>query len=259
MRLLLANDDGIGAPGLLALEAELGVLGCSTTVAPQVEQSAKSHALTLYKPLRLSPAGKGRWAVSGTPADCVYMGLNHILADNPPDLVVAGINDWANLGDDVFYSGTVAAAREAALHGFSAMAVSIHREGRSRDLNWQTAAAVARSLVLRLYEKKLPDGCFLNVNVPNIPLAQLRGIRTTRLGRRIYKRNVDVRLDPRGREYYWIGGPFMEFADIEGSDGAAVQQDFASVTPMQIDCTAYDVRDWTQGAFDGVDVQSGGG
>ncbi len=231
MRLLLSNDDGIAADGLAALAAALAPLGSVYVVAPEHEQSAKSHALTLREPLRVRSVGNNRWAVSGTPADCVYVALHHLLAE-PPDIVVSGINHGANLGNDVHYSGTVAAAREACLHGRQAISVSLRRADAAGLPNWDTAAHVAARVVDAVSRHPLAALVHLNVNVPDIPLSDLRGIRATSLGERRYQPLVDARQDPRGVTYLWIGGPHIEFNGDPSSDGRAVDQGWASATPL---------------------------
>lgn len=236
---MLSNDDGVDAPGLRALEQGLSASGEHEVwvVAPSSERSAQSHSLTMHKPLRASHRGGRRWAVSGTPADSVYVALHHVMAASPPDLVLSGINSGSNLGSDVHYSGTVAAAREACLHKFSAIAVSLHRSEADRggETHWETAVHVARRLIASWVGA--PRGVFLNVNVPNIPSEQLRGLKAVRLGDRYYRILVDERLDPRGRPYYWIGGPHDRFGEDNASDGPSIEAGWATVTPLSADIT----------------------
>jgi len=237
MRVLLSNDDGIDAPGLHALERALQPLGEVVVVAPATEQSAKSHSLTMHRPLRVRDAGEGRYAVTGTPADAVYLALHH-LVDGPVDLVVSGINRGANLGSDVHYSGTVAAAREACLHGVPSMAVSARLlQGSAR---FDTAGHVALQVARRLAAAPLPAGVFLNVNVPPVAPDQLGGLRAARLGQRTYAHAVDERTDPRGGAYYWIGGPHLAFEGGDDTDGAVVEAGCASLTPLSADPTQPD-------------------
>lgn len=247
MQLLLSNDDGIDAPGLQALEERMRTLGTVWTVAPDKERSAQSHALTLTEPLRAIPLGERRWAVSGTPADCVYLAVHHLL-ERHPAVVVSGINDGSNLGNDVHYSGTVAAAREACLHGLTAVSISLHRRGGERPL-WDTACAVAERVVQQLADCPLPRWVHLNVNVPNIPLEELKGLRACVLGRRTYAPLVDLRRDPRGRQYFWIGGGHDRFEPDELSDGRAVEEGWASVTPIHAYPNHLEslvaIREWT--------------
>ena len=236
MRLLLSNDDGISARGLATLRDALSADHTITVVAPATEQSAKSHALTLHEPLRARQVEPGSWSVAGTPADCVYLALHHLL-DEPPDLVLSGINHGSNLGNDVFYSGTVGAAMEACLQGFPAIAFSLHIEPDDRDRHWDTAADVVRRIVRSVEENGLPKRRLLNVNIPNVPQSELRGIRSATLGVRMYSARVDERRDPRGRRYFWIGGDHMHFEDDPASDGPIVESGFAAVTPLRPDWT----------------------
>lgn len=241
MDILLANDDGIDATGLRALEEALAPLGTCWTVAPEREQSAQSHALTLHKPLRVRPHGERRWSVSGTPADCVYIAVHHLLPRRPT-IVVSGINRGANLGNDVFYSGTVAAAMEGALHGFPAVAISLVRRGGGAA-RWDTAGIVARRVVEAAVKNGLPAGAVLNVNVPDIPPEDLKGVKVTRLGRHEYEPLVTLREDPRGGTYYWIGGLAEHFAPTPGTDAPAVLEGYAAVTPLQPDFTRESLLD----------------
>ncbi|MFT6819826.1 MAG: 5'-nucleotidase [Myxococcota bacterium] len=251
MRLLLCNDDGISARGIATLRDALRDNYDVTVVAPATEQSAKSHALTMHEPLRAREVRPKEWSVTGTPADCVYLAL-HELLDEPPDLVLSGINRGSNLGTDVFYSGTVAAAMEACLQGFPSVAFSLHIEPGHPGRHWETAADVARRIVAGVQANGIPDKRVLNVNIPNIPLADLKGIRTATLGTRRYSKRVDARTDPRGRQYFWIGGEHIDFADDPGGEGNIVQSGFASVTPLWPDWTAPDtgdvIRSWINGA-----------
>jgi 5'-nucleotidase len=230
LTILVSNDDGIDAPGLLALEEALAPLGDVWTVAPASEQSAKSHALTMHDPLRAERRGERRWAVAGTPADCAYLGLLHLVPTRP-DIVVSGINAGSNLGADIWYSGTVAAAREGCLHGIPAVAVSQHRPIGPDGPHWDTAGAVAVRVVEAMLAEPTPPWTYLNVNVPDVPLAALRGLAACPLGRRTYAHQVDAREDPRGRMYFWIGGPHATF-EGDHTDGRSVEQGWATVTPL---------------------------
>lgn len=248
MHLLLSNDDGIDAPGLLALEARMSTVGQVTTVAPDSERSAQSHALTLNDPLRVVPAGPRRWAVDGTPADAVYLAVHHLI-DRHPDVVVSGINLGSNLGNDVHYSGTVAAAREACLHGMTAVSISLHKTPEQREIWWETACDVAERVVREVVRRPPPPWVHLNVNVPNVPPHELRGIRACVLGKRTYTPLVDLRRDPRGRQYFWIGGPHDRFEPEERSDGRAVEDGWAAITPIHAfpthAPTLEALREWT--------------
>jgi len=242
VRILLSNDDGIDAAGLQPLEAALSSLGEVWTVAPAHEQSASSHALTMHHPLRIRRLGERRYSVSGTPADCVYVAI-HDLLPGPVGLVVSGINRGGNLGCDVLYSGTVAAAMEGCLMGLPALAVSLTRRGGDDTWRWDTAAGVALQCARDLVERGLPPEVMLNLNVPSLAPDALRGIVACRLGRRRYHPRVDERVDPRRRRYCWIGGDHDRFEPIPGSDGPAIEEGYATLTPMQPELTAFGLLD----------------
>jgi 5'-nucleotidase len=232
--ILVTNDDGIHAAGLRALADGLGELGEVHVVAPDREQSAVGHALTLHRPLRVDTVGE-RWsAVNGTPSDCVNLALLGLLPE-PPVLLVSGINHGSNLGDDVTYSGTVSAAMEGALLGVPSLAVSQAEPGSG---GFAAAAEVARLVAARVLVEGLPRQTLLNVNVPSGPLA---GIRLTRLGRRVYRDKAVREVDPRGRPYYWIGAGAPEWDDDGDTDIAAIREGFAAVTPVHLDLTNYAV------------------
>ncbi|HJN73376.1 MAG TPA: 5'/3'-nucleotidase SurE [Myxococcota bacterium] len=238
MRILLANDDGFYARGLPPLAEVLSELGEVWVVAPEREQSARSHALTMHKPLRATEQRPRWFSVSGTPADSVYLGIHHLMPQ-PPDVVVSGINRGANLGNDVLYSGTVAAAMEGALLGLPSLAISLYfQPGTPKDLlHFDTAAVVAKQVVEGVLAHGSEPRTVLNVNVPDRAWDDLRGIVPARLGIREYEPLVDAREDPRGRPYYWIGGTHSSFAPIQGSDGPLCQQGYATVTPLSADLT----------------------
>ncbi len=234
--ILVSNDDGIHSEGLTALAAALEPLGEVVVVAPDREQSAASHALTLHRPLRVYERGPSRYAVDGTPTDCVNLAINGILPRRPA-LVASGINTGANLGDDVTYSGTVSAAMEGTLLGIPSIAVSL--VGRS-SFRFEAAAACAARLVGWVLAHGLPPDTLLNVNVPQLADGECpRGLALTRMGRRRYGDAVVEKVDPRGRKYYWIGGAELDFVAEEGTDFHAVQQGLVSVTPIQLDLTSY--------------------
>jgi len=234
--ILLSNDDGVAARGIRTLRAELAKIADVVVVAPLTEQSANSHALTLARPLRHRVV-EGFHAIDGTPADCIYVGLYwKDLMSRRPDLVVSGINHGYNLGSDTFYSGTVAAAREGALHGVPAIAFSL---GMAEGSSMEAVAPIARRIVARILRTERPETerpPLLNVNFPaGVP--QPKGLRATRLGRRRYENEVDVRKDPRGREYFWIGGPNAFHDPSDGSDTEAVDHGFVSITPLGLAAT----------------------
>lgn len=251
MLFLVSNDDGFEAPGIAALSRALAGLGRVAIVAPEKEQSAKSHAFTMWEPLRVRKRAARQWSVDGTPADCVYLGVHHFL-DEKPKLVISGINRGSNLGQDVHYSGTVAAALEGCIQGYPALAFSLHRRSDDPVDYWETAEEVVRRVVTAvLADSPVPKGAMLNVNIPNVPLDELKGIKAARLGRRHYEPTVHVRVDPRGGDYYWIGGPHAGFDPDEGTDGPYIDDGFATVTPLHPDLTWHEhldaVRSWTDG------------
>lgn len=248
--ILVSNDDGIDAPGIRALAAALADLGEIWVVAPDREQSAKSHAISLDRPLRVEQRGETWWAVDGTPADSVYLALHHILPRRP-SLVASGINHGYNLGSDFFYSGTVAAAVEGAVRGIPAFAISLER-GPEIGRTW--AAQVAHAVAHAILTEGLPTKSLLNVNVPNH--GELRGYSWTRLGERAYRDQVEVRTDLRGQRYFWIGGPELEVADAPGSDGAAARDQIVSITPLDLDLTNHQLLEslpgWRLQGFEAI-------
>jgi len=236
MKILVTNDDGIFAPGILALAEALAELGEVTVVAPDRERSAVGHALTLHAPLRATQVAPNRFAVDGTPTDCVNLGIHGLLAERP-DLVVSGINRGGNLGDDITYSGTVAAALEATLMGIPAFAVSLVTEGEGT--HYRAAAAIAVRLARAIASRGLPRDTFLNVNVPDLPPEVLQPPLITTQGKREYDGMIVDKVDPRGRSYYWIGTVDLKFHDLAGSDYAAVHRGHISITPLHLDLTNY--------------------
>lgn len=235
MLVLLSNDDGIDAAGLNALEAALEGLGELWTVAPATEQSARSHSFTMNEPLRVIQHGERRFAVTGTPADSVYLAVHSILPRRPT-LVVSGINRGSNLSTDVIYSGTVAAAREGVANDIPALAVSLHIPDGETVLHWASAQRVAREMAEVVVARGLPPGILLNVNVPNVEAP--RGVRIAPMGRRRYAPLVHEQRDPRGRSFYWIGGPHERFDGEDDSDGPLCEAGYTVVTPLQLDLTA---------------------
>ena len=232
IRILVSNDDGHGSEGIRALAQAMEPLGEVWVVAPEVEQSATSHSISLHRPLRLRQIAERWYAVDGTPTDSVYLGINHVMREARPSLVVSGINHGANLAEDVLYSGTVAAAMEGALLGVPAIAFS--RVG-SPPFDFGPAARFAQSLVRSALKQKLPPRMLLNVNItPGEP----DGFTVTRLGSHSYGLSVVENVDPRGRRYYWIGGSAYEHRDIPGSDCNALHHDrLVSITPLHLDLT----------------------
>ena len=236
-KILITNDDGIHARGIKALIEGVSAIGELTVVAPDREQSASSHSLTLLNPLRIKERSSGYYAVDGTPTDCVFLGVNHIMRSQPPDLVISGINRGGNLGDDITYSGTVAAAFEATLLGVPAIAVSLEYKS---EFHFVTAARAVREIAEKVLLSGLPVDTLLNVNVPDLPWDELAGFRVTRQGKRTYSDVVRENHDPRGRPYYWIAGEVMQVDDDpEGTDAALVAAGFVSITPIHLDLTNY--------------------
>ncbi len=244
MNILITNDDGIHAPALDVLREELSVLGEVTMVVPDRDQSATSHSLTLHRPLRIHRHADDRYSVDGTPTDCVLVAF-HGLLGRRPDVVVSGINQGPNMGEDVFYSGTVAAAIEGAMQGVPAVAVS--RASRE-DGEYLEAARFVRRLLLEAARRGPRPKQVLNVNLPRIPWKRVRGVRLTRLGTRMYRDTLIQKTDPRGRAYYWIGGDEPVWETQEGTDFHAVDAGYISVTPLSLDLTDYkavvDMEQW---------------
>ena len=240
--ILVTNDDGVDAPGLLALKQALDTLGQVIVVAPDRNWSASGHTKTLHKPLRVNPTtlrdGSPAYATDGAPTDCVALVTLGLLKEMPV-LVVSGINPGSNVGQDLTYSGTVAAAMEGAINNIPSIAVSIDAKHHG-DIDFSHAAATAVGIARRVLAQGLPQDTFLNVNVPDIPRAQLRGIRITRLGTRIYRDELVERQDPSGKSYYWIGGePPSGVTEEPGTDIWAIAHQFVSVTPVHMDMTSH--------------------
>lgn len=239
MHILLTNDDGIYAPGIQALYHALSADHQVTVVAPDRERSAVGHAITLHQPLRarqvaLNAHYRGT-AVNGTPADCVKLGLYEIAATRP-DLVVSGINPGANVGINVNYSGTVAAAKEAALFGLPALAASVHSRAVQ---HFEDAARCVRDLAEAVARKGLPQGTFLNINIPDTPYEAIAGIRISRQGNGVFPDAFERRTDPRNRVYYWQGSDRQVFDLDLDIDGAALEANYVSITPIKCDMTDY--------------------
>jgi len=235
MRILLSNDDGYFAPPIALLAQLLAPLGEVTVVAPERDRSGSSNSLTLDRPLTVRRSQSGFYYVNGTPTDCVHVAVTGLLKE-PPDLVVSGINDGANMGDDTLYSGTVAAATEGFLLGIPAIAVSLVLSGRE---NYPAAGQVTAELVARYKERPFSQPMLLNVNVPDIPYGDLRGVQVTRLGRRHKAEPVVKAASPRGETVYWVGAAGAAQDAGEGTDFHAVAMNRVSVTPLQVDLTRY--------------------
>ena len=244
MKILVSNDDGYLATGINVLADALADIADVVVVAPDRNRSAASNSLTLQDPLRISKVGENRYRVNGTPSDCVHLALTGFL-DEEPDLVVSGINHGANLGDDVIYSGTVAAAMEGRFLGYPSIAVSLVGH---RLTHFDTAATVAKELVQRLQRNPLPKEFIFNVNVPDRPYEELSGIRSARLGFRHKSEPVVRSQDPHGRTIYWVGPAGDSQDSGEGTDFNALEQGAVAITPLKIDLTRHEalaqVAEW---------------
>jgi 5'-nucleotidase len=243
MHILVTNDDGVTAPGLLELAKELASLGQVTILAPDRNWSAAGHTKTMDRPMRVKPVdvldGIQTFSTDGAPSDCVALAVLGFLQQKV-DLVVSGINPNANLGHDMTYSGTVTAAMEAVIWGLPGIAVSLNAPLHPiTPVNFQPAARVARQITNMVARRGIPPGVMLNVNIPYLPLAEIQGYRITRQGLRVYRDKLVSRLDPRGRPYYWIGGEEPTGVPDEGTDFGALAHNYVSITPLHLDMTAY--------------------
>lgn len=239
MKILISNDDGVHAPGLTHLANALSKIADITVVAPDRNRSGVSNSLTLEHPLRVVTTANGYFSVNGTPTDCVHLAVTGLLKELP-DMVVSGINEGSNLSDDVLYSGTVAAATEGRFLGLPSIAVSL---AGPRCAHYETAGMIAKILVERLREQPLTSETILNVNVPDLPFTELRGIQVTRLGTRHLAEPMVKSIDPRGRKIYWVGQPGPEQDAGPGTDFYAVNMGYVSVTPLHLDLTHYKIMD----------------
>ncbi len=243
MRILVSNDDGVFAPGINQLASELNEIAEVKVVAPDRNRSGASNSLTLTRPIRIKELDSGFISVEGTPTDCVHLAVTGYL-DPEPDMVVSGVNEGANLGDDILYSGTVAAAMEGRYLGLPAIAVSLVGD---KCEHYKSGAIIAKRLVKMLKNNPLPRHTILNVNVPDLPIDEIKGYEVTRLGTRHCAEPIVKEKDPRGRPIYWVGPPGPEEDCGEGTDFSAVRRGFVSVTPLQIDMTHYEVFDRLSG------------
>lgn len=250
MHLLLSNDDGFQAEGLRTLARVLSDLATITIVAPNRNRSAASNSLTLERPLRAVEFQPGWYAVDGTPTDCVHLGITGLL-EREPNMVVSGINAGANMGDDVIYSGTVAAAMEGRFLGLPAVAVSI----TSFQPDYiEDAAAVTQALVRQIIDKPFPEDVILNVNIPNIPREDMQGFATTRLGNRHKAEPAIMMHDPRGKPIFWVGAAGPEQDAGPGTDFHAINNNYISVTPLHVDLTRYNAMDAVKGWLDNFEI-----
>ncbi|QJR80411.1 5'/3'-nucleotidase SurE [Alteromonas pelagimontana] len=244
MKILLSNDDGVFAKGIITLHAALASEHDVTVIAPDRNCSGASNALSLHQPLRIQQMENGFYSVNGTPSDCVHLGVNRFLEEEP-DLVVSGINHGANLGDDVVYSGTVAAATEGRYMGLPAIAVSLTSH---QGEHFETAAQVVMDIIRKLQHHPLPANQILNVNVPDVPYDSLNGVKITRQGRRHRAEAMVQSTDPFGRVIYWYGPAGGEQDAGPGTDFNAIAEGYCSVTPLSVDMTAYqsldEMKEW---------------
>ncbi|WP_345317096.1 5'/3'-nucleotidase SurE [Ferrimonas gelatinilytica] len=247
MKILVSNDDGVHAPGIKALSDALTQVAQITTVAPDRNCSGASNSLTLTNPLRTQTLENGYIQVNGTPTDCVHLAIRELI-DEEPDLVVSGVNAGANLGDDTLYSGTVAAAMEGRHLGLPAIAVSL--VGRELK-HYDTAAQITRQIVELLMAEPLPKEYILNINVPDCPMDEIKGIKVTRLGNRHKSEGMVRTTDPAGRRIFWLGPPGLEQDAGEGTDFHAVAHGYVSITPLKVDLTAHQqldtLKQWVKG------------
>lgn len=247
--ILVTNDDGITSPGIEILAKTLESAGDVYVVAPESEQSAVAHALTLHRPLKVEQTGKKTFFINGTPTDCVIIAVNKILTQKP-DIIVSGINNGANLGDDITYSGTVAAAIEGTLLGIPSIAVSLVRNDndgsgdRTLVSRFQAAAGFAQKIAGKVLDNGLPADTLLNVNVPFSE--KMSGVKITKQGNLVYDNGIQEVSDPRGRKCYWIGGGVPQWKPGENTDWEAVQGGYISITPVHLDMTNYEALEYLQ-------------
>ena len=245
MRVLVSNDDGVDAPGIHVLARHLATVGDVVVVAPDRDRSGASNSLTLDQPIRVTKLDDHRYRVAGTPTDCVHLALSGLL-DVEPDIVVSGINNAANLGDDVIYSGTVSAAMEGRFLGLPAIAVSLVTRDHKGE-HFESAALAVMLLMRKLVIDPLPADTILNVNVPDLPWEQIRGLSVARLGRRHRSAPCIAQQDPRGRPIWWIGPAGEAEDDGPGTDFHAVREGYVSITPIHVDLTRYQALDKVSG------------
>lgn len=241
MRILICNDDGIHAPGIAVLHNAVKEFGELHVIAPDVERSAAGHAITLADPIKSMPVDKNGeffgFGIGGTPADCIKLAVCAMMKDTPPDLVLSGINLGSNTGISVIYSGTVSAATEGVVLGLPGIAFSLCTY---TDPQWEMAGRIVNELTKKIIENPMPPNVLLNVNIPNVPYDQLKGIKITRMGRSRFIEKFHKRLDPRGRTYYWLDGALEVHDDGDDVDIHAVHDGYVSITPIHLDLTAYD-------------------
>ena len=256
LEILVTNDDGIHSEGIIGLAKALREIGEVFVVAPDREKTAVAHSLTLHRPLRVEKIKRNFWTVDGTPADCIYLGVNAILS-HPPRLIVSGINKGGNMGDDVTYSGTVSAAFEGTLLGIPSFAISINARSHFK---FRTAARFATRVARYIAKNGLPKDTFLNINVPNVDEREIKSYKITQQGRWTQNSNAVVeKMDPRGKKYYWVGGEFDKVGDHSETDLSALHRRKVSVTPLRLDLTDYtmmrELSNWMSDESDkGVEI-----
>ncbi|MCM0605976.1 MAG: 5'/3'-nucleotidase SurE [Xanthomonadaceae bacterium] len=244
MQILVTNDDGVHAPGIRHLAHALKEKFKNVVVvAPLEEKSTTGHSLTLHKPLRITEIDKNVYGVNGSPADCVYLAIKKIMKKKP-DFVISGINRGSNMGQDVYYSGTVSGAREACIMGIPSIAVSLSADAKAnskpiKTLHFDSAAESSVQLILRLVKQPLPHHTLMNLNVPNLPLGKIKGFKAGKQGFRYYGGKIIERVDHRGSPYFWIGGQYEGFKNESDTDCDVVAQGYAALTPLQLDSTDY--------------------
>lgn len=249
MLILLTNDDGVDSKGFTLLRKHLSIQHEVLAVAPERERTCTGHAITIHKPLRVKKIDEGLFSTNGTPADCVLLGVN-ILTEKKPDFVISGINKGPNMGQDVNYSGTVAAAKEGVFLGIRSMAVSISAR---KNYLFEDAIETFSIIIEALSKIALPDDTLLNINIPNIKRQDMKGFMVTRLGKRIYNGTVSERVDPRDNKYYWIGGNGEDYEITEGTDLYAVENGYVSITPLSLDMTRNDYLHIFKNLFKALD------
>jgi len=246
--ILVTNDDGVNSQGIIALFNAVKELGDAYIVAPDRERSAVSHTLTLHRPLKAEEISERIYAVNGTPTDCVAIAVAKILPEKPV-LIVSGVNKGGNLGDDITYSGTVSAAIEGTIMGIPSFAVSIVGD---KDFQFDTASYYSLEIAKYVLEKSLPYDTLLNINLPNAKRAEIKGVRFTRQGKRVYDNAIQETFDPWGRKHFWIGGGTPYWEHGEDTDIEAVHQGYVSVTPLHLDLTNYKALEFLKGSWDSI-------
>ncbi|MGE5894745.1 MAG: 5'/3'-nucleotidase SurE [bacterium] len=245
--ILVTNDDGIYSEGIQNLFRAMNSIGRAVMVAPDREKSAVSHSITLHRPLKVEKLGKDRYALNGTPTDCVTIAVSKVLK-RKPDVLISGINKGGNLGDDLTYSGTVSAAMEGTILDIPSIAISMVG---GQSYHFSTAALYARKIVRILLAKRMPRDTLLNINVPNVPGRKIKGIRFTRQGKRIYSNSIHDIYDPRKEKYFWIGGGVQNWEEAQDTDFYAVDHHYVSVTPVHLDLTNYNALSFLKTAWNG--------